>query len=106
MKNKKIKDGLKFIDFLGSCKDYKGEIFAEHLEENRHSFSWNSDINITSYGKEQFKAILNSPIIIISNGNIQLMDKSILQKEYDLWMERVAGYINVSFYDKCFGDQR
>ena len=96
---------IKFRDFLISCEDYEGEVFAEHLEENRHSFSWDKEVNINKKGQEQFSKLLNSEISIV-NGNVKLLDESITQEEYNLWMEAVAGYVGVSVYEEWFGEKK
>lgn len=91
---------IKLIDFLNSSKDYEGELFSQELEENKHSFSWDNNVyQFTSEGKEHFKKILNSKILIVNN-NIELLDKTITQKEYDLFMETIAGYVGEIFFNK------
>lgn len=94
---------MKFQDFLLACDNYEGEVFSDECEESRHSFSWDSKSEITKRGKEQFSKILNSDIKIIANGNVKLLDQSITQEEYDLWMEAVAGYVGVGVYEDWFG---
>ena len=92
---------IKFKDFLASCEDYEGEVYADHLEDNRHSFSWDKESQITKKGEQQFSKIMNSGIAVVK-GNIKLLDENITQKEYDLWMDAVAGYVGVSVYNEWF----
>ncbi len=92
---------MKFIEFLSSCEDCDIEVFADNLEESRHSFSWGEECKITKDGQEKFRKILDSSISIV-NGNVKLLDNTITQEEYDLWMEAVAGYVPVNVWDGWF----
>ena len=94
---------MKFKDFLNSCEDYEGELFADYLDESQHSFSWDKESKFTEKGTEQFKKILNCEIVIIRNGNIRIVDKNITQEEYDLFLNAVAGYVGNSVYEEWFG---
>jgi hypothetical protein len=92
---------MKFQDFLDSCEDYEGEVSAKNKEESRHSFSWCKTMRLTEMGKQKFAKVLNSPVKMYTGG-VLLLDESITQAEYNLWMEAVAGYVPARLYDLWF----
>jgi len=66
------------------------------------SFVWNSEQYIREYGVEKYRAILEAPFTILSNGNIEIeCDDERLGEAFVL---AAAGYISSSEYDKIFGE--
>ena len=96
-------EGITLKQFLDNCVIYDGELFGEF--ESKFSFCWDNTITITDEGKKKFKNILNSDIQFI-NGNIKLMNKHISEREYNLFLSAVAGYVNVNDYNKWFSHKK
>lgn len=93
---------MRFVDLLSKPNEISGEVVTEEFE-SRHSFEWGDYCEFTDYGKEYFKEILNSEITInIRNGLvITLLNPKITEERYHKFMETVAGYVSVDFFDKC-----
>lgn len=101
-------EGITLKQFLDNCVIYDGELFGEF--ESKFSFCWDNTITITDEGKKKFKNILNSDIQFI-NGNIKLINKNIFslfisEREYNLFLSAVAGYVNVNDYNKWFSHKK
>jgi hypothetical protein len=89
---------MKFKDFLSSVGEFSGEVYTTQWE-SRFSFEWNADTKFTDAGKKYYKKILDSDIRI-DNTNVQLLDDSITEVEYDDFMETIAGYSSITKYDR------
>ena len=92
---------MKFIQFLEATDDFDGEVYTTEFE-SIYSFVWDKSVGLefTPYAKRIFKEILQSPARF-NRGNIHLINPKITEDLYNDFMALCAGYVGVSFYDKC-----
>lgn len=97
---------MKFIDFLKVTPWIDGEVVTKGAGglESKYSFCWGNDTKFTEEGMKKFEPILQSDIEVRTSEHygmvITLLNESITEELYDLFMAAQAGYVSCKLYDK------
>jgi len=86
-------------DFLSKQEHIDCEVVVADVEM-LHSLVWDSGCRILEYGLKKYDKLLNSPVEVYENGNIEVLcDDEAMGKEF---FAAAAGYISSTEYDKIF----
>lgn len=90
-----------FLELLRSGEEFDCDLVIGGAEMPA-SFVWSEDDEITAYGTEKYRSILEAPFERLDNGNIEVLcDDWRLGEEFCL---AVAGYIGDAEYRRIFGE--
>jgi len=86
-------------DFLGKQEHIDCEVVVADVEM-QYSLVWDRECRISDYGIKKYDKLLNSPVEVYENGNIEVLcDDEAMGIEF---FAAAAGYISSQEYDKIF----
>ena len=99
---------MTLYELLQDGGNFSCELFGEF--DSECSFEWDADMKITDEGYEEFKDIMELPVHVLSNGNIQVdttcgkenFPEDYLDEEVNRFVVSVAGFIPADDYDRWF----
>ncbi len=92
----------RFLDLLRSGRDFDCDLIIGGVDMPA-SFVWNEDSQITEYGIEKYRPIMEADYTELANGNIEIhCDDEALGEEFCM---AAAGFIGAKEYQRIFEEE-